>query len=1404
MKQSGDRRSRVFGHHLLALLLLAGGAVALETKAPPVVSSEELGGKDRYAAYVSTDKPIYRTGEKVYVRSVLLDAASRKPAPRQAPGQFEVKGPKGNTVAGGFAQTQDSVSGFVWDIPADLPGGEYRLSVSYPELGTAPAVRKFDIRAYRAPRIKTQIKFLRDGYGPGDTVAATLEANRAEGGKPENAKVTITARLDGAEVHQSSAVLDAAGNCRALFKLPRKIERGDGTLVFTIEDGGVVETASKTIPILLQTVDLTICPEGGDLVAGLPCRVYLEARTPFGKPADIAGAVVDGAGKEVGTFRTEHEGRGRFVFAPKKDQAYKLKITEPAGIAKTFDLPAVQPLGTTLTSGNDVYPRGEPVVLRVNSTQKGPFTVTLRQREVEVASLTVKGAKEDGEKARAEVSLTPPASADGVLIATVWDAAGKPLAERLIFREPARKVRVSVAADRERYMPGGTVSLTVKAIDDAGDPAEAVVGLTVTDDSVLEMIEKREQAPRLPVMVLLEPEVRELADAQVYLDPENRDAPKAVDLLLGTQGWRRFALVRVTDFLKEYGDEGRRALALSIVTRREREMIRKSAARRGRRDDIDADGLPMAMPQGAEVEVAAAPAEMPVPVMAPPAAPPMPAANEEEKAQAEMPGQGKDDKAPEPAASQPAGRREQMGQALDAAGVRADRLEIAAGKREAFREMAEPVAFVTVREYMHKVRANRQPNDRADFAETLFWNAGVKTDAKTGTAKVTFDLNDAVTSFRVFADAFAASGALGSGAAAVESVQPFYVEPKLPLEVTMGDRILLPVGVVNRTDTALADVKLDVTAAKGIGVAAVPAVKVPADTSVRRIVELSVGELAGETDFVLAAMAQPYSDKVTRKLRVVPRGFPVEVGEGGMLSPDKALSFTITIPATRVPGSVISTIAVYPTPLANLTEALERLIQEPYGCFEQTSSSTYPLVMAQQYFLSHQGVDPKLIERSRELLKKGYERLTGFECKGKGYEWFGEDPGHEALSAYGLLEFTDMAKVHGVDPQMLERTRQWLLGTKDGKGGYKRERRALHTWIADADCSNAYITWALLVAGEPAASLAAEIEQVKKAAQESKNAYVVALGANVAWLAGDKETAKKLTDRLAAAQNKDGYVDGATTTIVGSGGEALQIEATSLAILAWLNDPAHAGAVEKGIQWIAEVCKAGRYGSTQSTVLALRAILAYDAARAKPKAPGSVQLTVDGRKAGSAAAFDDKTTGAIKLTDIAELLEPGAHKIEIAMTGGSEMPCSVAVRYSNEKPDSSDKCKVGIETKLSAGTVAEGGVVEANVTVFNKAEDEIIPTPIAIVGIPAGLEVRHDQLKELVKAKRIAAYEVLGREVVLYWRDLQAGKKVEIPLSLVAAVPGTYTAPASRAYLYYTDEFKTWAEPLKVTIEPKQ
>jgi hypothetical protein len=457
--------------------------------------------------------------------------------------------------------------------------------------------------------------------------------------------------------------------------------------------------------------------------------------------------------------------------------------------------------------------------------------------------------------------------------------------------------------------------------------------------------------------------------------------------------------------------------------------------------------------------------------------------------------------------------------------------------------------------------------------------------------------------------------------------------------------------------------------------------------------------------------------------------------------------------------------------------------------------------MAQQYFMTHAGVDPKLIARSNEMLEKGYKRLIGFECKSGGYEWFGADPGHEALTAYGLLEFSDMAQVREVDQAMIARSRAWLLGRRDGKGGFKRERRALHVWLPDADVSNAYITWALLAAGER--GLDQEIDHVADAATTSSNSYVIALSANVLVLAGRQAEAQVLLDRLMKLQTATGVVDGATKSIVGSTGESLQVETTALATLAWLSDLDYIDFADKGIRYLSEVSQAGRYGTTQSTVLALKAIVAFDKALAHPKSPGSVRLLVDGKSVGRPLDFDRRTQGAIVLPDIAQLLTPGKHTISLAMTDGSSMPHTVAIDMTTIRPNSSDACDVGLDVQLTDVEVAEGEITEARVRCENRTQ-ETIPTPIAIIGIPGGLEVRHDQLKDLVKSGSVAAYEVVGREVRLYWRGMAPGQKHDLTLSLVAAVPGVYTGPASRAYLYYSDEDKQWTDPLRVSIQAKR
>ena len=88
--------------------------------------------------------------------------------------------------------------------------------------------------------------------------------------------------------------------------------------------------------------------------------------------------------------------------------------------------------------------------------------------------------------------------------------------------------------------------------------------------------------------------------------------------------------------------------------------------------------------------------------------------------------------------------------------------------------------------------------------------------------------------------------------------------------------------------------------------------------------------------------------------------------------------------------------------------------------------------MVLSYLQENEAAEPELVARTEQVLDKGYGMLAGYESPQKGYEWFGGDPGHEALTAYGLMEFADMSRVFDVDPSMVERTRTWLRGRRAG------------------------------------------------------------------------------------------------------------------------------------------------------------------------------------------------------------------------------------------------------------------------------------------------------------------------------------------------------------------------------------
>jgi alpha-2-macroglobulin-like protein len=786
--------------------------------------------------------------------------------------------------------------------------------------------------------------------------------------------------------------------------------------------------------------------------------------------------------------------------------------------------------------------------------------------------------------------------------------------------------------------------------------------------------------------------------------------------------------------------------------------------------------------------------------------------------------------APSPPA--PAAEAAQAAPPMPAPAAPAPRLEVAgeAPPQLAPDALARPAAradgWAAVRQFPLPTYEPGYDGPRTDFRETVLWKPDLRT-GEGGEAEVSFFLSDAITSFRATAEGVSSGGQPGRAEAVVASRLPVSLAAKLPLEVTTGDLVDLPVTISNATSRPrLAQVDARFGAAFS-----------PESPELSQKVQLAPGETraiyyklrvvgtgqaatpelaAAEGEISLSARSGSIKDGLRRVLKVVPQGYFSEQSRSGTLS--SAQKITVDLPE-QVPGSFRASLSVYASPTATLIAGTESIIREPTGCFEQASSANYPNVMVMRY-LAEQAekaqqngakAESPIAARTRATLDRGYKRLVGYESKGNGFEWFGADPGHEALTAYGLMQFADMARVYpDLDRTLVKRTAAWLRARRDGKGGYKRNARALDSFgRASDEVTNAYVTYALTETGEK--DLAPEIAYLSKLALQTRDPYVLALAAGALANAASPDAPQALK-RLAAMQSPSGNFPGARESITRSGGQSLEIETTSLATLALMKSPDHARPVEGALAWLTrQRSGSGGFGSTQATVLALKA-LTRAAEAPRPAAGGTVEVKVNGgapisvaigKPAGAAGAAgaadgpDDEAPAGLAL--LASSLHKGQNTIELLPSSPDvRAPYSLSFQYRTTRPSSSPLSPVSITVTGPQGAKM-GDAVKVKAVIENRKHAGI-PMVIARIGIPGGLTYQTWQLDELRDRKLVDFYETREREVIVYFRDMAPGAKRELELNLLAQVPGRYTAPPSQAYLYYTDEHRSFAQPLQIQV----
>jgi hypothetical protein len=690
-----------------------------------------------------------------------------------------------------------------------------------------------------------------------------------------------------------------------------------------------------------------------------------------------------------------------------------------------------------------------------------------------------------------------------------------------------------------------------------------------------------------------------------------------------------------------------------------------------------------------------------------------------------------------------------------------------------------------------------QVEQRSDFRSTIYWKGNVETD-RTGKNTVEFYNSDDISSFRATVEGFGADGMTGHGDKTFFTQLPFSMTLKAPVEVATTDIVSIPLTLKNNTTASISGM-LDITAPSTFKLLSTQekVYTIAPGKGKTIFVEYKVLDAIGEGDFSVSFKSCGLSDAFTQKIKTVAKGFPVNISFSGS---EMRSDYTFDINSS-VDGSLNVHFTAFPSVVNDLLTGVDGILREPSGCFEQTSMSSYPNIMAMDYMKTMGKEDPKTIAYAGDLIDRGYKRLTTFETPKNGYEWFGAAPGHQGLTAYGLMQFNDMKNVYdGVSKDMIDRTAKWLMSQKDGKGGWSRNTQAYHNFgQISEEIMNGYIVYALAEAGYR--DFKPELDASVKRSMDTKDPYQLAMMGNALQKFGDSRS-ENVMDLLIKTQKEDGSFTGSTHSITYSQGQSLTIETTSIAIMAMLKSPnKYVAELNKAVQFLVKSRSGyGVFGNTQGTVLALKALTEYAKQSKKTAEDGTVEIYSGNKKIGE-HSYKAGETGTIQIDSLGKYFSEGKNDIKVKFVGTkTPLPYSIGIDYNTSLPPSSPECNVEIKTKLSAKTAFVGETVRLNTTLENH-KNEGLPSTMAIIGIPGGMTAQPWQLKELQDKKIIDYYEVMGNNVVFYFRSMAPNEKKEINLDLKAEMPGEYDAPASSAYLYYTNEYKCWSSVDRITIK---
>ncbi|ANE49146.1 MG2 domain-containing protein [Flavisolibacter tropicus] len=282
------------------------------------------------------------------------------------------------------------------------------------------------------------------------------------------------------------------------------------------------------------SVSLHFFPEGGDLIAGVSNRIAFKATDKNGFPYNTKGFITDKNGKKVVELLTEHDGMGTAEFSAEEGNEYTANIPSP-----------------TDPKNNITYPlpkaKGEGIALRVENTNPNRLFVLLNRAEkgkykfnnikvIATFNHSVVFSKElDLDKGETAFTINKKNLPPGILHITLFDKNNLPISERITFIENYSFIQPSITIDHKDLTTKAKnqISFSIDSVEYSSFSCQ--ITSYMPGDSMARFSENIASA------FLVTSDLKGyIHNPGFYFKDKSAATLHALDLLLMTQGWRRF------------------------------------------------------------------------------------------------------------------------------------------------------------------------------------------------------------------------------------------------------------------------------------------------------------------------------------------------------------------------------------------------------------------------------------------------------------------------------------------------------------------------------------------------------------------------------------------------------------------------------------------------------------------------------------------------------------------------------------------------------------------------------------------------------------------------------------------------------------------------------------------------